>query len=313
MSAPRPMDYHVRHVTTYRYAGAVTISHHAGRLIPRAFAAQKVHSAGIEISPTPSHRCQRKDFFGNTLTNFTLTEPYSTLRVTATARVSVQPPPLPEALATPSWESVASRLSSAVGADLADACQFTFNSPLITGSDALRAYGAEVFTPGRPILDGAVELCRRIHTDFTYDPTATTIATPLGQVMQDRRGVCQDFAHVMIGAMRSLGLAARYVSGYVLTQMPGTGDHLEGGDASHAWVSVFVPVAGAPNGGWIDIDPTNNKIVTHEHIVTAWGRDFDDVSPIKGVMLGGDAGTPEVSVAVTPINPDGSTMTGNNL
>jgi len=302
------MDYHVRHVTAYEYAAPVTVSHHAGHLIPRTFATQQVHRAGIDISPTPSYRCDRTDFFGNALTTFTLTEPYRSLRVTATARISVQPPELPDPMATPPWETVASRLIVAQGADMADACQFMFDSPLIPESDGLRSYGLVSFPPGRPILDGVVDLCRRIHTEFTYDPAATSIATPLTQVLHDRRGVCQDFAHVMIGALRALGLAARYVSGYVLTRMPGNGARLEGGDASHAWVSVFVPVAGAPNGGWIDIDPTNDKLVTHEHIVTAWGRDFDDVSPCKGVMLGGDSGAPSVSVAMTPLNPDGSVM-----
>jgi transglutaminase-like putative cysteine protease len=127
-------------------------------------------------------------------------------------------------------------------------------------------------------------------------------------VLAHRRGVCQDFAHLGIAALRGLGLAARYVSGYVLTRMPGDTERLEGGDASHAWVSVFVPMADAPNGGWIDIDPTNDKLVTHEHIVTAWGRDFDDVSPIKGVMLGGDGTPPAVSVTVTPLNVNGSAI-----
>ncbi|MQX36084.1 transglutaminase family protein [Roseospira navarrensis] len=308
MSTPRPMDYRVSHVTEYAYGAPVTISHHAGRLTPRSFATQQVHRSDVAIWPPPSHRADRADFFGNTLTTFTLTEPYRTLRVTATARVSVKPPAMPDPSATPPWETVARRLQTAVGADLADASQYTFDSPLIVESDNLRDYARVSFRPGRPILDGAVDLCRRIHSEFVYDPAATTIATPLGQVLADRRGVCQDFAHVMIGALRSFGLAARYVSGYVLTRMPGDGDRLEGGDASHAWVSVFVPMAEAPNGGWIDIDPTNDKLVTHEHIVTAWGRDFDDVSPIKGVMLGGDGGAPQVSVTVTPLNADGSEM-----
>jgi transglutaminase-like putative cysteine protease len=302
------MDYALRHETAYDYGAPVTISHHASRLIPRTFATQQVHQARIDIAPEPSHRSDRIDFFGNTLTTFTLTEPYRILRVTASARLSVQPPGLPDPAATPPWETVVDRLRLALGADLSDACQFTFDSPLIAESDDLRAYGADSFPPGRPILDGAVDLCRRIHADFTYDPTATTIATPLGQVLRDRRGVCQDFAHVMIGALRALGLAARYVSGYVLTRMPGDTERLEGGDASHAWVSVFVPMADAPNGGWIDIDPTNDKLVTHEHIVTAWGRDFDDVSPIKGVMLGGDGTPPAVSVTVTPLNVNGSAI-----
>ncbi|MBB4286743.1 transglutaminase family protein [Roseospira goensis] len=308
MSTPRPMDYRVRHVTVYDYATPVTISHHAGRLRPRHFDTQKVHDSALHIAPVPSHRRERRDFFGNTLTTFTLAEPYRALTVTATSHVSVQPPRLPEAIHTPPWEQVADRLAGGLGADVVDAGQYAFDSPLVAASADLRDFAAPSFPPGRPILSGVRDLCHRVHTAFAYDPAATTIATPLALVMRERRGVCQDFAHVMIGALRSLGLAARYVSGYVLTRMPGDGDRLEGGDASHAWLSVFVPVDGAPNGGWIDVDPTNDKLVTHEHVVVAWGRDFDDVSPIKGVMLGGGNAAPSVSVDVTPLNPDGSVM-----
>jgi len=309
MSTPCPMTYRIEHDTVYRHAGAVTISHSVARLIPRPFAGQHVHEAAVEIVPRPSHRRDRHDFFGNVLTTFTLNEPYTLLQVKGRSRVSVQPPALPEAAATPAWEDVARRLESGHGADMVEANQFTFDSPLVHASEELRDYAAESFPPGCPILAGARDLCRRIHTDFAYDPSATTIATPLNQVLSERRGVCQDFAHIMIGGLRALGLAARYVSGYVLTRMPGDETRLEGGDASHAWVSVFVPTAEAPNGGWIDIDPTNNKLVTHEHVVVSWGRDFEDVSPIKGVMLGGSGAPPEVSVDVVPLNPDGSVMT----
>jgi len=310
MSTPRPMGYRVRHVTKYSYATPVTVSHHAARLLPRAFAGQTVQQASVSIAPLPAHRRDRRDFFGNHLTTFTLTEPYRSLTVTAVSRVSVRPPGLPDPDRTPPWEQVATRLASGFGADIVEACQFTFESPLVTASADLRVFAAPSFPPGQPVLAGVMDLCQRIHTEFAYDPTATTIATPLDQVLRDRRGVCQDFAQVMIGALRALGLAARYVSGYVLTRLPGEGTtRLEGGDASHAWVSVFVPVGEAPNGGWIDVDPTNNKIVTHEHVVAAWGRDFEDVSPIKGVMLGGGHALPEVAVEVTPLNPDGTRMT----
>jgi len=302
------MRYRVRHVTTYTYPVPVTISHHAGRLRPRAFASQTVHQASVSIQPMPAHRRDRVDFFGNHLTTFTLVEPYRVLTVTATSQVSVSPPVLPDPGRTPPWEQVVLRLANGLGADIVEACQYTFDSALVATSEDLRAYAAESFPPGRPILAGVTDLCRRIYTDFTYDPTATTIATPMDQVLRDRRGVCQDFAHVMIGGLRGLGLAARYVSGYVLTRMPGTQTRLEGGDASHAWVSVFVPVTEGPNGGWIDVDPTNDKLVTHEHVVAAWGRDFEDVSPIKGVMLGGGHGLPDVSVDMVPLNPDGTEM-----
>lgn len=309
MSTPRPMRYDVRHETLYPHTVPVTVSHSAARLTPRAFSTQHVDEAHLEIVPAPSHRGERSDFFGNTLTTFTLTEPYAELRVLARSRVSVKPPDLPDLEATPPWETVATRLTGGIGADMVEANQFIFDSTHVVRTDALRDYARVSFPPGRPILAGARDLCRRVHADFTYDPTATTVATPLGQVLETRRGVCQDFAHVMIGGLRALGLAARYVSGYVLTRMPGQGDSLEGGDASHAWVSVFVPAPGAPNGGWIDIDPTNDKLITHEHVVVAWGRDFEDVSPIKGVMLGGSGGAPVVSVDVVPLNPDGSVMT----
>jgi len=309
MSTPRPMDYRVRHITTYTYATPVTISHHASRLLPRGFDTQSVHHASVAIQPRPAHRCEREDFFGNRLTTFTLNESYRALTVTAASRVAVRPPALPDPERTPPWEEVAVRLASGIGAEIVENCQYTFDSPLVRASAELYAFAAPSFPPGRPVLAGAVDLCRRIHTEFAYDPAATTIATPMTQVLRERRGVCQDFAHVMIGALRALGLAARYVSGYVLTRMPGDGARLEGGDASHAWVSVFVPVAGVSNGGWIDIDPTNDKLVTHEHVVIAWGRDFEDVSPVKGVMLGGGHGLPEVSVDVTPLTSNGSVMT----
>ncbi len=309
MSAPCPLTYRIRHETLYRHDQAVTISHSVARLIPRPFATQHVHEATVEIAPRPSHRRDRHDFFGNTLTTFTLTEPYTVLRVTGRSRVSVQPPVLPDAEATPPWEGVVQRLAAGHGADMVEANQFTFDSPLVRSSEDLRAYAGASLPPGRPVLAGVRDLCRRIHADFAYDPNATTIATPLDRVLAERRGVCQDFAHIMIGGLRALGLAARYVSGYVLTRMPGDDTRLEGGDASHAWVSVFVPAPEAPNGGWIDIDPTNDKLVTHEHVVVSWGRDFEDVSPVKGVMLGGGGGAPEVSVDVLPLNPDGSVMT----
>lgn len=311
MSQPRPMDYRVSHLTTYRYPGPVTISHHAARLRPRTFAGQTVHEARLEISPAPVHRRDRLDFFGNHLTTFTLVEPYHSLCALAEARVSVRPPALPEAGQTPPWETVTARLAGGVGAEIVENVQYSFDSPLIAASPALKAFAEASFPKGRPVLAGALDLCRRIHGEFTYDPTATTVATPTDQVLAERRGVCQDFAHLMIGALRSLGLAARYVSGYVLTRMPGDSARLAGGDASHAWISLFVPMAEAPHGGWIDIDPTNNKLVTHEHVVTAWGRDFEDVSPIKGVMLGGGAALPEVAVTVTPLDSRGNPLTGD--
>lgn len=284
------VSYRVRHLTRYTYSQPVTLSHHAAHLRPRTLMRQACHTSTITVHPAPATLTERQDFFGNTATFFTLENSHSQLDVLSDSLITVSPPALPDAAATPPWEDVAKTLGCASGPDAMTANLFIHPSPLVPVPAAARILAMQCFPAGRPVLDGALELTRRIHTDFAYDPSATDIATPLSDVMDARRGVCQDFAHVQIAALRSLGLAARYTSGYVLTN---TG--LTGGDASHAWVSVWIP-----DYGWIDLDPTNNKPALDEHVIVAWGRDFDDVSPLKGVMVGGGAHQIDVSVDVTP-------------
>jgi transglutaminase-like putative cysteine protease len=202
------------------------------------------------------------------------------------ATLEVDFPPPPDAARTPPWEEVRDTLPD-------DAVEFSLESPFVT-TEAATDYAAASFPPSRPVLAGALDLTARIHSDFRYDPEATEIATPVAEVMQGRRGVCQDFAHVELAALRSLGLAARYVSGYIRTS---GGTRLAGADASHAWISVF-----CPGTGWVDLDPTNNLVVREDHIVLAWGRDYGDVSPVRGVILGGGEHRLDVAVEVRPLS-----------
>lgn len=284
------------HETLYKYSQSVTISHHLAHLRPRKLATQQVHSHNLSITPTPSMIMEKRDYFGNAACYFTLEETHDTMRAVAESRVTVSPPRIPAPETTPAWEDVRDLVRDARHRDLLDACQFTFASPNVPLPPEVRDLARQSFTPGRPLLEAVVDLTHRIHTDFRYDPTATTVATPLAEVLDERRGVCQDFAHLQIACLRSLGLPARYVSGYVLSRSLDTIEQaLEGGDASHAWVSFYLP-----ESGWIDVDPTNDKLPTREHITVAWGRDFSDVSPLKGVMMGGGAHTVSVAVTVAP-------------
>jgi transglutaminase-like putative cysteine protease len=236
------------------------------------------------------------DYFGNGLTFLTLDRPHEQLKIELRAMVEVQFPEPPEPGSTPPWETVRAALGAADGTEMLGASEFTFDSPLAAPDDTIAAYAAASFTAGRPLFDAALDLNHRIYEDFTFDAAATVIATPLTEVMQLRRGVCQDFAHLEVAALRAMGLAARYVSGYIRTYGPDSGPNLAGADASHAWISVF-----CPGVGWVDLDPTNDLIVRDEHIVLAWGRDFGDVSPIRGVILGGGEHVIDVAVDVTPL------------
>ncbi len=239
---------------------------------------------------------ERIDYFGNTATFATIEEPHRKLSVTAVNVAEIVPVSAPAAEQTPPWETVREQLRTDVGSDVLAASQFAFDSPYVSTDDRFASYAAPSFPPGRPILAAVLDLTARIHAEFRYDPTATTIATPIKEVLEQRHGVCQDFAHLQIGCLRSLGLAARYVSGYLVnTHTPGRPQPV-GAEASHAWISFF-----CPGFGWIDLDPTNNQIPYDRHIVLAWGRDYDDVSPIKGVILGGGNHTVKVTVDIVPI------------
>jgi transglutaminase-like putative cysteine protease len=287
------MKYRVCHKTTYRYAEPASLSQNELYLLPRETGTQKVIESGLSILPQPQYLHRRTDYFGNNVHIFMVQHPHRELAVTATSLVETTCPATPAPEQTPSWESVVQQLAAHADPATLEPCQFVFASPLIELTDGTRAYAHTSFPPGRPLLAGALDLMARIFTEFTYDKGATTVDTSVDQVLTNRKGVCQDFAHLAIGGLRSLGLAARYVSGYLETTPPPGKPKLTGADASHAWVSLFVP-----GHGWIDLDPTNNLIPGEAHITVAWGRDYGDVTPVKGVVMGGGAHTLSVTVDV---------------
>lgn len=291
------MKYHINHRTIYEYAAPVAVSHHVARLEPRATSAQAPENFSLKISPQPVLRKARADYFGNQLCFFSVQENHQRLEITASSRVSVnaQKPPVPEE--SPAWEEVAKLFRDPVAPEVITPYQFVFDSPHVQASFELAAYARESFQKGAPLLVGALDLTRRIFKDFKYDPKATTVATPLEEVLEKRRGVCQDFAHLGIACLRSLGLPARYVSGYLRTRPPEGKERRIGADASHAWFSIF-----CPRNGWNDFDPTNNLQVSEEHITVAYGRDFGDVSPVAGILTGGGQHEIKVSVDVEEIS-----------
>jgi transglutaminase-like putative cysteine protease len=290
------MKLQIVHRTTYRYGETVTTSHHEARLAPRDTENQRALGHELTISPPPGARRRRLDYFGNRAVHFSLSEPHRALEVVATSRVEVDPVRAPAPGAAPAWESVRDRLQTDRRRDVLGAYAMTFASPHVDLTPELVEYAAPSFAPGRPLLDAVRELVARIHADFRYDGEATDVSTPLLEVLQRRRGVCQDFAHFAIGCLRAHGLAARYVSGYLLTRPPPGRPKLVGADASHAWFSAFVP-----DLGWIDFDPTNDLIPSDEHVTVAYGRDFADVTPMRGVILGGGAHELSVAVDVDPV------------
>jgi transglutaminase-like putative cysteine protease len=298
-------DYHIIHDTTYRYASRVTLSQQIAHLHPRELPTQRCTRHRLDITPPPSQVKELVDFFGNPTTHFSLGTPHGDLRVHAESWVAVDAPAWPEAAATPPWEAVRDALSDALSgsvplsADTREAGQYRCASPYVALGDHLQQYAdyaAESFTPGRPLLEAVLSLCARIHVDFSFDADATSVATPVERVFAERRGVCQDFSHLMIACLRALGLAARYVSGYLLTEPPPGQPRLVGADASHAWLAVWCPGA-----GWLEVDPTNDVQPVGEHITLAWGRDYGDVCPLHGVILGGGDHTVDVAVTVRPL------------
>lgn len=294
------MHYRVHHTTDYRYSSPVQLSRQLLRLTPRQTGWQQVHSHAIRVTPKPTEWVELQDFFGNPMVQFALQQPHNALRVAVESRISVLPhAPSGDPKATPPWEQVRDSLTGRLGPDLLEPGQFLFASPHVAITHALARYASHSFTPGRPLLDALLEFTARIFGEFRFDPHATTISTPVEQVLAERRGVCQDFAHLQIACLRSLGLPARYVSGYILTHPPPGQARMIGADASHAWVSVWCPPL-----GWVDLDPTNNHLVDTQHITVAWGRDFSDVSPMRGVILGGGAHKLDVGVTVEPLAPD---------
>lgn len=296
------MIYRVQHVTTYSYAEPVLVAHHIAHLRPRDLPGQICHRSVLRIHPQPTGIDEHEsDYFGNTIAFFTLHDPHRSLTVEATSRVEIIERDLPAPESTPPWESVRAQLAADLDEPVLEAREFCFDSPLVARSDMLAQFAEPAFAPGRPILEATSALMHRIFEEFTYDPEATSVSTPLDQVLAERRGVCQDFAHLGIACLRSFGLAARYVSGYLLTRPPPGKPKLRGSDASHAWFEAYVP-----GTGWIAFDPTNDQIPGIEHIVTAWGRDYGDVSPLKGVVLGGGDQALKVAVDVDPLEGGGT-------
>jgi transglutaminase-like putative cysteine protease len=260
------------------------------RLTPRVLPTQRVHSAEIQVDPRPAFFHSRQDYFGNDVSVFSVLEKHDQLTATAHSVVDVMGA-APEEVVSSSWESVRDVLAAEATPEAMAASEFVFHSPYVPAFDGLGAYARETFLPDRPMFDAVKELMKRIHEEFEYDPKATSIDSPLTEVFRSRSGVCQDFAHVMIGVLRSMRLSARYVSGYVRS-----GGKFQGAQASHAWVSVFFP-----GTGWLDFDPTNDLMPAESHVTLAWGRDYGDVTPIKGVTLGGGGQTVEVEVYVKPV------------
>lgn len=289
--------YRVVHETRYRYQSTVSLSQQYLHMTPRSFPLQRTESHLIWLDPVVDESREEVDYFGNCTRHVALTHPHDSLLVHAESTVALHArPDLADIAGSLPWESVRDMMGKEKSAATLEACRYLYASPHVAFFPELEAYARRSYTPGRPQLDAALELTHRIFEDFEFDGRATDISTPLEQVLRGRRGVCQDFAQLMIGCLRSIGLPARYLSGYILTHPPAGKPRLVGADASHAWVSVFCPAL-----GWVDFDPTNRCLVQHEHITLGWGRDFSDVTPMRGIVLGGGRQELDVQVTVTPL------------
>lgn len=296
--------YRIIHDTEYSYAAPVSLSRQLLHLTPREVPWQRCLEHRLEILPASARRLERRDVFGNPVTLLALESPHETLHVRAETIVDVIGQQLPDDKPTPAWETVRDLLTYHAGVPPAaghlSAARYRFESPYGRVKHDFAAYAADCFPPDAGLLEGVRALTAKIFREFAFDPEATTAATPVTEVFEARRGVCQDFAHLMISCLRSLGLAARYVSGYILTTPPDGQTRLIGADASHAWVSVWCP--GEDEELWIDADPTNDLMPGSQHVTLAWGRDFTDVSPLRGVILGGGAHELTVSVTMLPLD-----------
>ena len=290
------MRYLLSHRTSYSYASSVDSAHHIAHLRARAFPGQKVNSISIATSPEPALAAQHIDHFGNHIDIYRIDKPHQRFDIEVRAAVEVKFPDPPPAHDTPPWEELRTALRGNGFPAPIEASEFVYESPLVPLDETLRAYGAQSLKPGRPILEAARELAGRIKADFEYHPGATDISTPLHEVFEGKAGVCQDFAHVMIAALRAHGLAAGYVSGYIRTAHSKDEIALRGSDASHAWVAVWC----GDKAGWVHLDPTNDLVASQDHVAVAWGRDFSDVSPLRGVILGGDSHVYSVAVTLVP-------------
>lgn len=286
------MRFRLCHTTRYVYSGPIDIAHHVLHLDVRRLPFQDVMRLRLSCAPEPSSLSERNDHFGNRVTHLHFGQPHDSLAIVFTAEGRLHARNVPDDLATPPWETIAAQLRGDGFPEVIAASEFALPSPLVPSLPDLLAFARPCFEAGAPVLVCARRLTRTINAAFRYDPAATDVATPLAQAFRLRAGVCQDFAHLQISALRGMGLAARYVSGYLATRPPPGMPALRGADASHAWVSVW---CGA-QAGWIDLDPTNDCLAGQRHVVAAWGRDYADVSPVRGVLSGGGAHRLEVGV-----------------
>ncbi len=295
------MTFRVVHRTVYRYESDVSASYGEAHLLPRDTRGQQTYSSTLTVNPQPEHYRERRDFFGNRAAHFTVLEPHRELTVTSRSLVEVRDHrSLLPVVDDIRWEQVRDLLRTEGGAEVVEARQFMLDSPAVTADEQATAYAKPSFATGRPLVEALADLSSRIHADFEFAPGVTTVSTPVDEVLARRAGVCQDFAHLTIAALRGIGLAARYVSGYLETVPPPGVPRLVGADVSHAWVSVFVPQI-----GWIDLDPTNDQFVNERYVIVAWGRDYSDVPPLKGVIYTESTGqTLDVTVDVEGVDLD---------
>ena len=287
------MKYRVKHITEYLYADRVSHCYNMAHLIPRTTRRQSCISARVQVSPSTAYSSKREDYFGNTAFHFEIQRPHKKLVITATSEVSTEI----QASGTDldlgiSYSAAKQIIASSKVPEVLAAREFALDSSMVSVIPTLRDYAASSFDDDRPLLSSVKELTERIYSDFTYCPESTTIATPLEEVLQNKRGVCQDFAHLQISCLRAMGVPAKYVSGYLETLPPPGKEKLVGADASHAWVSVY-----SPSEGWFEFDPTNNCLAGEQHIITAWGRDYFDVTPLRGVIYGGGE-SPRLNISV---------------
>ncbi len=294
------MRYRVCHVTRYRYTDPVSLCHSLAYLKPRDLPHQICLSSQIRVDPWPAVSRDHTDYFGNRVSYFAIQQSHSHLDVTAQSEVEVVARTLPDPESTTPWELALERIHAGRDEALIDARIYTLASPMVPLDPMALDYALPSFTPGRPLLAAAKDLMGRIFRDYEYDPQFSSIATPLTEVIEHRRGVCQDFAHLALSCLRGLGLPARYVSGYLETLPPPGQVKLQGSDASHAWFAVFIPEL-----GWVDFDPTNDQIPAEQHITTAVGRDYQDVTPVRGVFYGGGAHNLTIAVDVNRLAPGG--------
>jgi transglutaminase-like putative cysteine protease len=290
------MKFEVSHRTTYSYRAPVAQSHHLIHLKPRQLPSQRVIHHSLLLEPAPVSSADVADYFGNAVTVMRIEDEHTEFVVHARSTIDIAPLPPPDLNAGVAWEEAVQRIRRPNGPIDVDALQFVCRSRHVPLTRELLQFAGPSFPPRRPVLAGAMDLTRRIFKDFLFDPKATDVSTPVARVLEMKRGVCQDFAHLAIAALRSVGLPARYVSGYLMTRPPPGQAKLKGADASHAWLAVW-----SPEAGWVDFDPTNGVLPCGEHITVAWGRDYEDVSPISGVLLGGGDQRMTVSVDVEPV------------